>query len=44
MGRYAEAKLEVTWPSGIVDRLSVAANQVITVVESKNTANVVRAF
>ena len=44
LGRYAEAKLEATWPSGIVDRPSVAANQVITVVEGKDTANVVRAF
>jgi hypothetical protein len=40
LGRYAEAKLEITWPSRIVDRLRVAANQVITVVEGKNTANV----
>jgi len=39
LGRYTRAKLEVIWPSGTVDRLSVAANQVITVVEGKIPAN-----
>ena len=33
LGRYTKAQLEVVWPGGAVNRLSVEANQVITVVE-----------
>ena len=38
LGRYTRAKLEVRWPSGTVDRLSVEANQVVTVVEGQRSA------
>jgi hypothetical protein len=38
LGRYTAAKLEIVWPSGTVDRLSVEANHVITVVEGKAAA------
>ena len=38
LGRYTRANLEVHWPSGTVDRLSVEANQVIPVVEGERSA------
>ena len=38
LGRYTRATLEVHWPSGTVDRLSVEANQVVTFVEGQRPA------
>lgn len=35
LGQAREAEIEVHWPSGVVDRIRAAANQVLTVVEGK---------
>jgi hypothetical protein len=36
LGAAASAEIVVQWPSGVVDRLRVQANRVVTVVEGKN--------
>ena len=35
LGTATSAEIAVEWPSGIVDRLRVPANRVVTVVEGK---------
>jgi enediyne biosynthesis protein E4 len=35
LGAATEAEIEVHWPSGVVDRLRLTANRVVTVVEGK---------
>jgi hypothetical protein len=35
LGQFTAAKLQIVWPSGTVERLSVEANLVITVVEGR---------
>ncbi len=42
LGQAIHADIEVRWPSGIVDRLTVPANQVITVVEGKGPGALAR--
>jgi hypothetical protein len=37
LGTAEQADLEIHWPSGVVDKLSVKANQVVTVKEGSTS-------